>query len=66
MSKFDIALPVECEICGSADVSVVAAEEAKVMFEFVRDNATERTKGLSMSTMVLSCSDCGMAYELQS
>lgn len=66
MSGFDIALQVECEICGSTNVSVLGDEDARTMFEFVRDGAAGHRGGLVASTMVVSCAECGITYEFQS
>jgi hypothetical protein len=66
MSGFDLALRCECEICGSADVSVVGDEDARAMFEFVREDAAGHKGGLVASTVVVSCAECGITYELQS
>jgi uncharacterized Zn finger protein len=66
MSSFDIALQAECEICGSTDVSVVGDEDARAMFEFVKDGGAGRRGGLVFSTVVVSCAECGITYELPS
>ena len=66
MFGFDVALQVECEICGSTDVSVVGDEDATAMFEFVRDGAGGCAGGFATSAVVVSCAECGITYELHS
>jgi Zn finger protein HypA/HybF involved in hydrogenase expression len=66
MSGFDIALQAECEICGSADVSVVGDEDAASRFEFVRRGTIGCTAALATTAVVVSCAECGTTYELQS
>jgi hypothetical protein len=45
---------------------VVGDEDARAMFEFVKDGGAGRRGGLVFSTVVVSCAECGITYELPS
>jgi hypothetical protein len=66
ISGFDIAVQVDCAICGSTDVSLVGAAEARETFEFVRDDRTDNRGCLATPALVVSCAECGVTYGLQS
>lgn len=66
ISRFDIALQVDCAICGSTDVSVVGDEAVRETYEFAGDGRVDKGRRPATPALVVSCAGCGVTYGLHS